>query len=613
MALPSFRVRHFDAVAVVSAVVDGQLRVLASSDARFGVGEPLVNAREAMRALGAGQTAIGPESGVGDGLSCMCTWPLVERQSTIGVLQLMRSVPFNETSILTQEIFAGLISSRLTEASRSREATVAAELVMALAEAESMAEATRAALELLAGYADAEAGYVLQAMQGQMVPLANIGFEPGEERARQLGIGEYYPTGLAWQACIEKRSMVLPVTGSEQRPLRTPVTLVEPLGWRDHYRYVLIMRLRPRDVFSPADEAALSMLCTQLELGLERLQMNLLQDRLLELQADVVNADADGIYQKIIDVAVSLVPGASAGSLLVRSNNAEPFVFRAVNGFDPLPLRDVRLTEENMQSWYGMDRAAWVSGNVREMRVTNTDIKQASQTSSGKKDSTVPGAELIKASLCLPVSFRGDVLAFMNLDNLHRAEAFGEDSVRALKMFTPVVGSMLGAVREWTNIVQVAHTDALTGLPNRRGFDVALDAQLRNAEKHGQEFVLCILDLKNFKQVNDTHGHKAGDAALCRVAELMRGNARETDTVSRWGGDEFALLLPGAGHELAEQITGRVREAVTDIVIGDIALDVHVGIACYPIDSTSGSELLQIADSRMYASKLGNRHNSHFS
>lgn len=419
-------------------------------------------------------------------------------------------------------------------------------------------------------------------------------------------MGQNYPQGLAWQACTERQQLVLPLSGSELRPLTMPVTLVQPLGWRDNYRYVLLLRLRPRDVISAADEDTFTALCTQLHLGLERLQADHLQDRLLELQTLVVDADASGVYQKIINEAVSLVPGATAGSLLVRSSNAEPFRFRAAHGFDMEQLSSVSLTEANMQRWYGMDRAAWDSGHVRELRASETDIDAASQVSADL-NGRLPGTERIRSSLCLPVSFRGDVLAFLNLDNLYDTEAFGEDSVRALKMFTPVLASMLGALREWENIVQAAHTDSLTGLPNRRGFDLALETQLRRAEQNGRPFALIILDLRNFKLVNDTYGHKAGDEALCQIADIMLANAREADTVSRWGGDEFSVLLPGAGNEVAEQIAARIRTAISGFTFRAIELDVHLGIARYPEDASNGPELLQIADSRMYASKLGSR------
>lgn len=607
LALPGFLERHFEAVGLVATFVDGELWVLASSDDRFPVGELLVTQSGTLQVLAddRSELELGPAES-----PWLSAWPLMERQSRIGVLQLLRDRPLSESARLTLEIFAGLISSRLTEASRSREAAAVAELVMTLATAETIALAAERALELVAGFSDAEAGYLLQATGGQMRPIAHYGFHASEERARLLGIDGSYPSGLAWQACIERRALVVPLNGTRMRPLATPVTVVEPLGWRDNYRYVLMLRLRPRDVISSADEAAFTTLSTQLHLGLERLQLDNLQDRLMELQAHVVNADADDIYQKIMAAAVNLVPGAGAGSLLVRRDNTEPFTFRAVQGFDMEPLTKVRLTEQNMQRWYGMDREAWEAGQVRELRATDVDIDRASRASAGQDSSLVPGTEQIRSSLCLPVSFRGDVLAFLNLDNLHDTDAFGEDSVRALRMFTPVMSSMLGTLREWENIVQVAHTDALTGLPNRRGFDLALEAQLRLAEQEARQFALCVLDLKNFKLVNDTYGHAAGDEVLGMIAGIMRSNARETDTVSRWGGDEFSVLLPGAGNDLAVQVASRIRDAVAGLNFRSIELDVHVGIACYPEDATSASELLQIADARMYASKLGGHRNS---
>lgn len=606
-ALPSFLKRHFRATAVVSTLVNGQLRVAASTDDRFETGELLDTQSETLRTLEQGQANLQLEDGGDQGLNWLSTWPVKERQGTIGVLQLLSERPLGEAAVLTFRIFVDLISSRLTDTSRARQAHAVAELVTTLGGAGSVQEAAEQALELVTRFMDAQAGYLLQAVGGVMTPLANCGFEADAERSTRLGINQHHPHGLAWQACIEQRALLLPISGDELQPLTRPLTLVQPLGWRNHYRYALVLRLRPRDVLSAADEDAFNALCTQLHLGLERLQTDRLQDRLLELQALVVDSDASGVYQQLVDEAVRLVPGASAGSLLVRSSSTEPFTFRAAHGFDMEPLRSVRLSEANMQSWYGMDRDAWDAGTIRELRASETDIDQASQLSAGLDGQLVTGTEQIRASLCLPVSYRGDVLAFLNLDNLYDTYAFGEDSVRALKMFTPVMASMLGALREWENMIQAAHTDALTGLPNRRGFDLALETQLKRAERDGRPFALIALDLRNFKLVNDTHGHKAGDEALTEVAGIMLDNAREGDTVSRWGGDEFSVLLPGAGNDVAGEVANRIRAAVAAVAFRGIGLDVHVGVACYPEDARSAVELLQIADQRMYVSKPGSR------
>lgn len=605
-ALPGYVEKHFGATGIVSVLHDGQLRVLASSDPRYRPGCEPPEAAELSASTSAGDSFERyrpdcPEH------PYMVAWPLHERAGIIAVLQLLRRVPLQEVSQVTLEIFTQLISSKLTDTSRSRQAAAVAELVTALYTSSSLEDAAQLALDLICGFMDAEAGYLLQARAGSMTPLANSGFAAADERALRIGIGQPYPEGLAWQACIGGQPLWLPVAGSESGPLSLPVvTVVQPIGWRDHYRYVLVLRLRPRAFRSSADAEAFNALCVQLHLGLDRLHSDFVQDELLNLQSHGLDASSD-TYKRIIDLAVKLVPGAHAGSLLVRRNNLEPFTFQAVHGYDLADLKGISFNEEDMQRWYGRDRDSWESGHVRELRASETDILEASSATVDLSGEPVPGTALIRATVCLPVSFRGDVLGFLNLDSFHDENAFGDDSARVLRQFSPVMASVLGALREREQIVEVAHTDALTGLPNRRGFDVALEAQIRLAERNQTTLALLVLDLKHFKDVNDSDGHEAGDQALCQVAELLKRSAREDDLVSRWGGDEFAVLLPGADSEIAAQVADRISGAINRLRFREVQLAVHVGAAHFPEDATSGAELMQIADSRMYATKLKGR------
>ncbi len=97
--------------------------------------------------------------------------------------------------------------------------------------------------------------------------------------------------------------------------------------------------------------------------------------------------------------------------------------------------------------------------------------------------------------------------------------------------------------RRIAQLERLSATDDLTGLENRRGFQDHLRRHLAAARRHGETGILALCDLDRFKPVNDSHGHPAGDAVLCRFAELLRLNVRETDVVGRFGGDEFAILL----------------------------------------------------------------------
>jgi diguanylate cyclase (GGDEF)-like protein len=154
---------------------------------------------------------------------------------------------------------------------------------------------------------------------------------------------------------------------------------------------------------------------------------------------------------------------------------------------------------------------------------------------------------------------------------------------------------------------RLALHDALTGLPNRRLLQERLDRAIVSSQRSGKSLALMILDVDRFKEVNDTLGHDRGDALLQEVAQRLTEVVRDADTVSRLGGDEFAVLAPEVGSLLdAERLAGRVHSAFDEpFVVGDLLLHVEasIGVAMMPENADNSTELMQRADTAMYAAK----------
>lgn len=154
--------------------------------------------------------------------------------------------------------------------------------------------------------------------------------------------------------------------------------------------------------------------------------------------------------------------------------------------------------------------------------------------------------------------------------------------------------------------------DKVTQLPNRRFFVNEIEKLLADPTK--PEFVVCFLDLDHFKTVNDTLGHEAGDQLLIQVAERIRGRVRDDCFLSRFGGDEFALLCPGFSLEAIQTISGRiVTELSRPFFINNnsVYISASIGITRYPVDATNAQSLLQNADVAMYSAKEGGRNCFH--
>jgi diguanylate cyclase (GGDEF)-like protein len=149
--------------------------------------------------------------------------------------------------------------------------------------------------------------------------------------------------------------------------------------------------------------------------------------------------------------------------------------------------------------------------------------------------------------------------------------------------------------------------DALTGLPNRVLLHDRLQQAINASRRHGRALALLMVDLDDFKQVNDDYGHESGDLVLRRVARCLEASVRSSDTVARLAGDEFAIVLPDCrSRESAEQTAAKIAAAVQQpIVLGDLQVAVggSVGLAVFPDDGEDSDSLLNVADLAMYRAK----------
>jgi diguanylate cyclase (GGDEF)-like protein/PAS domain S-box-containing protein len=154
--------------------------------------------------------------------------------------------------------------------------------------------------------------------------------------------------------------------------------------------------------------------------------------------------------------------------------------------------------------------------------------------------------------------------------------------------------------------------DALTGLCNRRCLEERLDQELRRARRSGTPLAVLLLDLDRFKEVNDQHGHAAGDVLLARFARLLEESVRADDVVARYGGEEFTVILPGAGAREALKVAEKVRRRTQRLSIeagerrlGEVT--VSIGVASHPDCGDWPEELLEAADRALYRAKREGR------
>jgi diguanylate cyclase (GGDEF)-like protein len=155
---------------------------------------------------------------------------------------------------------------------------------------------------------------------------------------------------------------------------------------------------------------------------------------------------------------------------------------------------------------------------------------------------------------------------------------------------------------------EAAFTDHLTGLANRRRFERQLEREVTRTLRYGRPFCLLLLDIDHFKNVNDTHGHEAGDEAILYLSKTLQAETRGIDMAARIGGEEFAVILPETDFEAGAEVAERLCRGIKETKIPTAgSITASFGIAEFPLCATTGRELVAVADAAMYEAKRQGR------
>jgi diguanylate cyclase (GGDEF)-like protein len=215
---------------------------------------------------------------------------------------------------------------------------------------------------------------------------------------------------------------------------------------------------------------------------------------------------------------------------------------------------------------------------------------------------------ITRSLICLPLKLRGSIIGALEVVNPEDASLFRPDSMPVLSILADYVAIAINNARNYEKIESLSITDEVTGLYNTRFLHQYLDQLLGDSSAQAKEVSLVFLDLDDFKEVVDTHGHLAGSKVLKEVAEVMAAGLGDEDKIFRYGGDEYVIILPGQDKKAALNKIVTIRKSLAEsIFLKDEGLQIKVtasfGIANYPHDATNQRELLHIADNSMYHSK----------
>jgi diguanylate cyclase (GGDEF)-like protein len=172
-------------------------------------------------------------------------------------------------------------------------------------------------------------------------------------------------------------------------------------------------------------------------------------------------------------------------------------------------------------------------------------------------------------------------------------------------LFLLIIANILASLKKvLAHEQELARTDYLTGVANRRHFYEAAKMEIKRARRHERPFSIAYMDIDDFKEVNDRSGHSAGDNLLQTITETIKSDVRSIDTIARFGGDEFAVLMPETGKEQAQAVVGRIHKSLQSVVQkNDWPVSFSIGVVTWDSPPRTVDEMVKRADALMYAVK----------
>lgn len=219
-----------------------------------------------------------------------------------------------------------------------------------------------------------------------------------------------------------------------------------------------------------------------------------------------------------------------------------------------------------------------------------------------------------KACIIAPLICYGRVVGALNMSEKENGSSFTKDDIAVIELFRQLIGASIGNVSLFEKTQQQAKTDGLTGMLNHRMFYETLEVELRRTQRYGGRLSIIMIDIDNLKPINDTYGHRAGDMAIRQIARRISACIRQIDIAARYGGDEFAVILPNTSLNDSAVVAERMLSMTAGTPMlweqHRIPLSISLGVGQYDGEISAG-DVTRATDQALYTAKQAGKGQIH--
>jgi diguanylate cyclase len=328
--------------------------------------------------------------------------------------------------------------------------------------------------------------------------------------------------------------------------------------------------------------------------------------RRLQAELSALNRDA-AFMGETDDLLQSCLSPEEAYKIVIRHLESQlPSMSGAIFTFSPM-----QETAELTTSW-GHPSIGQKLLSIKDCWALRRSRVNTSLASDPKLACAHVGSSIPVYAICIPMMAQGETLGILYLDSgtgqTSEITVLTDSQQRMVKTLTEHLALAVTNLNLRETLRTQSIRDPLTGLYNRRYMEESLEREFRRALRKGLPLAILMIDLDHFKRFNDSHGHEAGDAVLRELAKVLQALLRTEDIVSRYGGEEFTLILPDTNLKAAHECATRLQMACRGIQVHHYGetldgIRLSIGVACYPKSGATAEAILRAADSALYRAK----------